>query len=218
VSPLDDRTAPGTAGEATGAGCGLYLISPPEVEAGNLAPGLEAALAAGGAVAFLLRPTHKPHGATHAAAHDLRRICAGRVAFLLQDDLDLALSLGADGVHLGDPAKVREARARLGPDRLLGASCGGSRHAAMLAGDDGADYIAFGEVGRPPQPPLLELVAWWNELFVLPCLVEGAFDGGSLGSVARAGADFIGVSDEVWRHPDGAAAGMHAARVAITGA
>ncbi|MGH6916808.1 MAG: thiamine phosphate synthase, partial [Geminicoccaceae bacterium] len=89
-------------------------------------------------------------------------------------------------------------------------------HSAMLAGDDGADYIAFGEVGRPPQPPLLELIAWWNELFVLPCLAEGAFDGGSLGAVARA--DFIGVSDEVWRHPDGAAAGVRAVREAIWGA
>jgi thiamine-phosphate pyrophosphorylase len=200
-------------GEATGAGCELYLISPAEVDAARFAPELEAALAAGGAVAFRLRLTHKPHG----VAHDLRQICANRVAFLVQDDLDLALSLGADGVHLGDPARVREARARLGPDRLLGASCGHSRHAAMLAGDDGADYIAFGEVGLPPQPPLLELIAWWHELFVLPCLGEGAFDGGSLGSVARAGADFIGVSDEVWRHPDGVVAGMRGTRQAITG-
>ena len=160
-----------------------------------------------------MRPTHP----SHEAAQALRQICAGRVAFLLEDDLDLALSLGADGVHLGDPARVREARARLAPDRLLGASCGHSRHAAMLAGDDGADYIAFGEAGRPPQPPLLELVAWWNELFVLPCLAEGAFDAAGLGSVARAGADFIGMSDEVWRHPDGAAAGVRAIREAIAG-
>ena len=200
--------------EALGAGSQLYLIGPPEVDAAALAPELEAALAAGGAVAFRLRPKHK----SHAAAHDLRQICAGRVAFLVQDDVDLALALGADGVHLGDPARVRDVRARLGPDRLLGASCGGSRHAAMLAGDDGADYIAFGEVGRRPQPPLLELIAWWSELFVLPCLAEGAFDGAGLGAVARAGADFIGVSDEVWRHPDGAAAGVGGIRQAIAGA
>ncbi len=116
-----------------------------------------------------------------------------------------------------DPARVREARARLGPDRLLGASCGHSRHAAMLAGDDGADYIAFGEVGRPPQPSLLELIAWWNELFVLPCLAEGAFDDAGLGAAARAGADFIGVSDEVWRHPDGAAAGVRGLLATIAG-
>jgi thiamine-phosphate pyrophosphorylase len=215
VSPPDDRTAPKATGEATGAGCQLYLISPPEIDAGRFAPELEAALAVDGAVAFLLRPWRSGQEAAHEAAPALRQICAGRVAFLLQDDLDLALSLGADGVHLRDPARVREARARLGPDRLLGASCGHSRHAAMLAGDDGADYIAFGEAGRPPQPPLLELIAWWNELFVLPCLAEGAFDDGALGPVAGAGADFIGVSDEVWRHPDGVAAGVRGMLQAI---
>jgi thiamine-phosphate pyrophosphorylase len=206
---------PEAAGEAAGAGCQPYLISPPEVDAERFAPELEAALAAGGAAAFLLRPTHPSHAAAHETARILRQICAGRVAFLLEDDLDLALSLGADGVHLGDPARVRAARARLGPERLLGASCGHSRHAAMLAGDDGADYIAFGEVGRPPRPSLLELIAWWNELFVLPCLAEGAFDDGALGPVAGAGADFIGVSDEVWRHPDGVAAGVRGMLQAI---
>jgi thiamine-phosphate pyrophosphorylase len=195
--------------EATGEaprGAQLYLISPPEGGPAGLAQDLDVALSAGGIVAFRLRPASMPH----AAAQALRQICAGRVAFLLQDDVDLALALGADGVHLGDPAGVRAARARLGPDRILGASCGRSRHAAMLAGEDGADYIAFGEVGRRPQPPLFELIAWWNELFVLPCLLQGAFDEASLELAAHA--DFIGVSDEVWRHPDGAAAGVRALR------
>jgi thiamine-phosphate pyrophosphorylase len=195
------------------AGCQLYLISPRASGLESVAADLEAAVSAGGAVAFLLRaPQPEP------AARSLRQICAGRVAFLLQDDVDLALALGADGVQLGDPAKVREARARLGADRILGASCGYSRHAAMLAGEDGADYIAFGEFGRPPRPSLLELIEWWNELFVLPCLAEGAFDDDSLRAAARAGADFIGVCDEVWNHPEGAAAGASAVRKAIAGA
>jgi thiamine-phosphate pyrophosphorylase len=198
--------------ETGAAGSQVYLIGPFELDAARFAAELEAALAAGGAVALLLRGVREPD----AAAQELRRICAGRVAFLVQDDLELALALGADGVHLGDPARVRETRARLGPDRLLGASCGHSRHAAMLAGDDGADYIAFGEVGRPPRPSLLELIAWWNGLFVLPCLAEAAFDDAGLGAAARAGADFIGVSDEVWRHPEGAAAGMRRIRQAVS--
>jgi thiamine-phosphate pyrophosphorylase len=203
--------------EIAAGGCQLYLIGPRAIDA-RFAPALEAALAAGGAVAFRLHPAQAAPAPEHEALRALQQICAGRVAFLIQDDLDLALALGADGVHLSDPAKVGEARARLGPARILGASCGRSRHAAMLAGEDGADYIAFGEGGRPPVPPLLELIAWWSELFVLPCLAEGAFDGGSLASVARAGADFVGVSDEVWRHPDGAAAGMRGLLEAIAGA
>jgi thiamine-phosphate pyrophosphorylase len=199
--------------EIATAGCQLHLIGPRASDLERVAAALAAALSAGGAVAFLLRAPQPEH-----AARSLQQICAGRVAFVLQDDVDLGLALGADGVHLGDPAKVREARARLGPDRILGASCGYSRHAAMLAGEDGADYIAFGEPGRPPRPALVELIEWWSELFVLPCLAEGAFDDGGLRSVARAGADFIGVCDEVWDHPEGAAAGVRAVRAAIAGA
>ncbi|HEX5078198.1 MAG TPA: thiamine phosphate synthase [Geminicoccaceae bacterium] len=200
-------------GQETGAGCQVYLIGPPAADLEVLAPALEAALAAGDIVAFRLRAA----AAAPETAQALQRICAGRVAFLLQDEVDLALALGADGVHLGDPTRVREARARLGPDRILGASCGGSRHAAMLAGEDGADYIAFGELGRPPRPELLELIEWWSELFVLPCLAEGAFDRGELERLAGS-ADFIGVSDKVWRHPDGAAAGVRSMLDTIAGA
>ncbi len=172
---------------------------------------LEAALGACSPAAFRLRATQ----AEDAAA--LRSICAGRTAFLIEDDVALALALGADGVHLSDPAGVGAARARIGPDRILGASCGGSRHAAMLAGEDGADYIAFGEHGRV-LPALLELVAWWSELFVLPCLAEGAFDAGSVAPLVGAGADFIEVSGAVWDHPDGAAAAAGRIQEAIAGA
>jgi thiamine-phosphate pyrophosphorylase len=88
----------------------------------------------------------------------------------------------------------------------------------MVAGDAGADYIAFGDPGRPPTAEVHELVAWWSELFVLPSLAEGAFDAAGCGRAARAGADFVGVRDAVWQHPDGPAAGVRAIREAIAGA
>jgi thiamine-phosphate pyrophosphorylase len=195
------------------AGCQPYLVSPPEL-APDFAAALDGALGACRAAAFRLQVA--PDGARGAAA--LQEVCAGRTAFLIQDDVALALALGADGVHLRDPAGVAAARARLGPDRILGASCGRSRHAAMLAGDDGADYIAFGEPGCALQPPVLELVTWWSELFVLPCLAEGAFDDGSCAPLVGAGADFIAVGAAVWDHPDGAAAGAGRIQEAIAGA
>jgi thiamine-phosphate pyrophosphorylase len=190
----------------------LYLIGPQGLDPERVASDLEAALQVGGITAFLLG------GAPPGAAPALQQVCAGRTAFLIEDDLDLTLALGADGLHLTDPSRVRDARGRLGPDRILGASCGHSRHAAMLAGEDGADYIAFGEAGLGPQPALLDLLAWWSGLFVLPCLALGMLDGASCAPVARAGADFIGVSDAVWHHPDGAAAGVCSLRDVIAGA
>jgi thiamine-phosphate pyrophosphorylase len=173
---------------------------------------LDAALGACSAAAFRLRAAQGEPDATA-----LQAVCAGRTAFLIEDDVALALALGADGVHLCDPAGVGAARARLGQGRILGASCGTSRHAAMLAGEDGADYIAFGEPGCA-LPFLLELLAWWSELFVLPCLAEGAFDAGSCAPLVEAGADFIGVGAVVWDHPDGAGAGARRIQEAIAGA
>lgn len=193
------------------ADCQLYLISPP-VLAPDFARALEAALGACSPAAFRLR------GPQEADAPALQAICAGHTAFLVEDDVGLALALGADGVHLSDPARTRDARARLGSDRILGASCGTSRHAAILAGEDGADYIAIGELGCALQPSLLEMIAWWSELFVLPCLAEGAFDATSCAPIGGAGADFIAVSEAVWDHPDGAAAGAGRIQEAIVGA
>jgi len=179
--------------------------------AADFAAALDAALGACDAAALRLL------AAQEADAVALQAVCAGRTAFLIEDDVALALALGADGVHLSDPAQVRDARARLGPERILGASCGSSCHAAMLAGEDGADYIAFGEDGCA-RPALLELIAWWSELFVLPCLAEGAFDDGGIAPLVTAGADFVAVSGAVWDHPDGAAAGASRIQQAIAGA
>ncbi len=164
-----------------------------------------------------------PNGAAiAAAATHLRPVCGARgVAFLLQDEVDRALELGADGVHLGSPEAVAAARAALGAQRILGASCDRSREAAVVAGEAGADYIAFGAPDRPPDAPpdaaVVELVDWWSGLFVLPCLVDGDTAVQDCPALARAGADFIGVSSGVWRHPAGPAAAVAELRRAIAG-
>jgi thiamine-phosphate pyrophosphorylase len=85
----------------------------------------------------------------------------------------------------------------------------------MVAGDAGADYIAFGDPERPPTVELGELIAWWSELFVLPCLVESAASLTDCRTLARAGADFIGVAAIVWQDPRGPAEGIADLRRAI---
>jgi thiamine-phosphate pyrophosphorylase len=212
--------SPGRAAPEPGAppGCQLLLISPPELDPASFEPELAAALAAGGSAGFLLRLADPERAAMRAAARRLRPVCGARsVAFLLQDDVDLALETGADGVHLGAPGAVAATRAALGPERILGVACGGSRDAAMVAGDAGADYIAFGDPGRPPAAEVHELVAWWSELFVLPCLAEGAASVADCSALASAGADFIAVSALVWQDARGPAASVAELRRAIAG-
>jgi thiamine-phosphate pyrophosphorylase len=87
----------------------------------------------------------------------------------------------------------------------------------MVAGDAGADYIAFGDPGRPPTAEVHELVAWWSELFVLPCLAEGAASLADCAALASAGADFIAVSALVWQDARGPAASVAELRRAIAG-
>ena len=198
------------------AGCQLLLISPPHLEPDPFARQLADALLQGGVAGFLLR---LQAGATaiRAAAAALAPVCAEHgVALILQDDLELALELGADGLHLGSGAsKLEAARAALGRERILGVSCGTSRHLAMVAGEQGADYIAFGDPGEPPDPELVELIGWWSEVFVLPCLAEADITTETCVPLVGAGADFIAGARAVWQHPKGPAQGVRALQRAI---
>jgi thiamine-phosphate pyrophosphorylase len=204
------------AAPAAAGACQPLLISPPQLDPAAFAAALEAALAAGGAAGFLLRLAEPERAPLRAAAARLQPVCAVReVAFLLQDDVALALKLGADGVHLSNASSVAAARQALGAERILGAACGASRHAAMVAGDAGADYIAFGDPEGPLSDALGELIGWWSELFVLPCLAEGDLALADCATLARRGADLVGVSRLVWQHPDGPGRAMTAVLAAL---
>lgn len=138
---------------------------------------------------------------------------AASVAFFVEDDVDLALDVLADGVFLGDQAVVGATRERLGDDRILGAAVGRSRHVAMTAGEQGADIVAFGDEGASPDEEIFELIQWWRSTTVLPCVAYAA-NAEEVARLAGAGTDFIAVSTAIWDHPDGpvsAAADLSAA-------
>jgi thiamine-phosphate pyrophosphorylase len=202
------------------AGCQLLLLGPPHYEPGRLAEQLDAVLAVGGIAGFVLA-IGSPDQPDSLAARlaPLRAVCARRgTAFLVRDDVGLALEIEADGVHLGNAAAVPASRAKLGTERILGVSCGRSRDAAMVAGDAGADYVGFGDRGRRPDPELYELLRWWSELFVLPCLAEAAATAEDGVALARAGADFATAGEDVWSDPAGAAVAVRVLREALASA
>ena len=94
-------------------------------------------------------------------------------------------------------------RKALGPDLILGADCGDSRHAAMVAGELEVDYVAFD--GRA-----LDTLAWWAELMELPCVALGGVTLDSAPALVEAGVDFLAPGSAVWHHPKGAAAAVAA--------
>ena len=190
----------------------FYLISPQDV-AGAFPDRLKAALEPGVASAFQLRVKDVDEHELARLAEPLQRICADAdVAFIVNDSMALARRIGADGVHLGQSdGDVREARALLGPGAQIGRTCHDSRHLAMQAGEDGADYVAFGAfyetTTKPshyrPQPAIL---SWWSTLFEIPCVAIGGITPENAKPLVDAGADFIAVCQAVWGKDDPAAA------------
>jgi thiamine-phosphate pyrophosphorylase len=122
-------------------------------------------------------------------------------ALLLQDRAALAIKLGADGAHLLGSQALREGIALLKPGLIAGAGGLATRHDAMRAGEAGADYVMFGEPDtagkRPSFSAVVERVAWWAEIFEVPCVgYAGSLD--EVPPLIAAGADFIALADTVW--------------------
>ena len=190
--------------------CRLYLISPPKLSAANFVTPLREALDVGDVASFQLRLKDLDDDGIRRATDLLRPIVqAHGTAFILNDRPDLAAELGCDGVHVGqEDASYADARAAMGPSRIVGVTCHDSRHLAIEAAEAGADYVAFGaffptKTKDPKTHADIELLKWWSELTVVPCVAIGGITIANAPSLIAAGADFLAVSAGVWEHPDG---------------
>ena len=197
-------------------GCRLYLITPSTLAPARFRDTLAQALDAGDVAAVQLRLKDWSDEDLLRAVDLLRPVAQDRgIAFLLNDRPDLAVRSGCDGAHVGqDDMAVVQARSVLG-DRMLGVTCHASRDLAMVAGERGADYVAFGaffpsSTKAPPAMAETGILAWWSDLMELPCVAVGGITPANCAPLVAAGADFLAVSAAVWSHPDGAAAGVRA--------
>jgi thiamine-phosphate pyrophosphorylase len=210
---------------ATGEGCRVYLITPERFDPAPFADLLAAALDGGDVAAVQLRLKDVDDDTWRRTTDVLRPVSQSReVAFLLNDRADLVVQTGCDGAHVGqDDMPAKEARRLMGPDLTLGVTCKGSRDLAMRAGEDGADYVAFGaffpsgtkQVTNHVDP---EILRWWSDLMELPCCAIGGITPENCGPLVRAGADVLAVVGCIWNHPGGPAAGVKALNAAIRAA
>jgi thiamine-phosphate pyrophosphorylase len=135
---------------------------------------------------------------------------------LINDRPDLAKKSGSDGVHLGqEDGDIKAARALLGEEASIGVTCHDSRHLAMIAGEQGADYVAFGaffptDTKQAKASASADLLKWWVEATTLPCVAIGGITPENASPLIAAGADFIAVSSGVWQHPEGPKAAIKA--------
>ena len=200
----------------------LYLITPPQFELEVFAPTLDETLQEGDIACLQIR-LKQPDGSPvedDTVRRAVEILCPlaqqHNVAVLLNDRPDLARDLGCDGVHIGqNDMDYRQARTLLGENAIIGVTCHASRHLAMLAGDAGADYVAFGaffdtKTKDTIARPSLDILTWWQEVMEPPCVAIGGITPENGGTLAAAGADFLAVSGGVWQHPEGPVAAVRA--------
>jgi thiamine-phosphate pyrophosphorylase len=124
-------------------------------------------------------------------------------------------------VHVGQSdTPYAQARRLMGRDRIVGVTCHDSRHLAMEAAEQGADYVAFGaffptstkDAATRAEPEILSV---WQETMETPCVAIGGITADTARGLAAAGADFLAVSAGVWSHPAGEAEAVRALNAAI---
>jgi thiamine-phosphate pyrophosphorylase len=175
--------------------CQLYLLT--ETHQGAIQQ-LAAALDAAPVAAVLVRSTPDATIDATVARSLVELVQARGVAALIEGDADLAQTIKADGVHLpyGEDIAQRFANTRemLGSGGMIGVDAGGSRHAAMEMAEAGADYVAFGTTESDAEFNKDELLAWWSEIFQVPCVAFDVADAAAAEALARTGVDFVGVT------------------------
>jgi thiamine-phosphate pyrophosphorylase len=196
----------------------LYLITPLVSDGAAFAPVLEAALGACPVACVLVRTA--PMDAT--ARRQGVRVLVGvaqrhGAACLVENDLDLVRDADADGVHLAaTDTALAAALLSLQPAQIVGAGGLTTRDAAMTAGEAGVDYLRFGgPASAEPHPAVVERVAWWAEIFNVPCVGYAETLGG-IADLVRAGADFVALCDAVFEDPRGAAVALREASAILS--
>jgi len=188
----------------------LYLITPPKIDLDIFADTLVTALESGEIACVQLRLKDVNDDTVRRACEKLQPLVQDRdIAFVLNDRPDLAKEMGCDGVHIGqDDTPYKKAREIMGKDAIIGVTCHDSKHLAMIAGEQGADYVAFGafyptdtkQAKTKAEPWILE---WWTTMFEIPCVAIGGITTDNATPLIKAGADFLAVCGGIWNHSKG---------------
>lgn len=188
---------------------GLYAITDPQLTPPpTMVQQVQAALA-GGARIIQLRDKSRDSALRLRLARQLRDLTAQHHALLIiNDDVDLCIAVQADGVHLGqEDLALVQARDRLGPDCIIGATCHGSVELAELALQDGADYLAFGRFfpssTKPDAPPAdLAAIGEFVRRCPVPTVAIGGITLNNAAPLLEAGFAMLAVVNDVFGAAD----------------
>ena len=190
---------------------GLYAITDNRLLADRLLPAVEAALQGGAQIIQYRDKSVSNHDwqRRQDEASALLALCRRyHVPLLINDDVDLAVAIGADGVHLGQgDGSLVTARIRLGADAIIGVTCHDQISLAETAARDGASYVAFGAMFASGTKPLaqlcpLALLTRARAQLALPLVAIGGITPDNAASVIHAGAQGLAVIASLWQAPD----------------
>lgn len=187
---------------------GLYAITPNEGDSGRLRDMVEAGIA-GGASLVQYRNKRANSKLRHDQSRLLLELCRRhQVPLIINDEVNLCLEIGADGVHIGaTDGNLQEVRAQLGNDRILGASCYNSLTLATRAQSEGADYIAFGACFPSATKPEalraeLSLFGRGRDVLHIPMVAIGGITLDNASLAIEAGADALAVIGALFESDD----------------
>lgn len=189
----------------------IYLVTPRAFETESFLPQLARVLDGAEIACLRLALASEDVDDVARAADACREAAHARdVPLVIERHVGLVERLGLDGLHLPDgPRQMRDSRAALGGEAIVGAFCGTSRHDGMTAGEIGADYISFGPVGDSGlgdgKRAERDLFAWWSQMIELPVVAEGALDRALVEALAPV-TDFFAIGAEIWGAEDPLAA------------
>lgn len=183
---------------------GLYAITPDAGDTAGLV-GMTRDALAGGTRLVQYRSKAADEGLRLEQARALAHLCREfDVPLIINDHIDLALEVGADGVHLGrEDAPISRARLELGHEKIIGISCYNTLESAMEAERNGANYVAFGAFFASLTKPdavvaSVDLLQQGNLELRIPIVAIGGINSDNAAQLISAGADALAVSNALF--------------------
>ncbi len=187
---------------------GLYAITPDLLDTGALRGVAEQALA-GGVRLMQYRNKIADQSLLREQARQLQQLCrAHGAAFIINDHLEIAIELDADGLHVGqEDVSVSQTRHQLGCDKIIGVSCYNRLDLAIQAQKEGADYVAFGAfytsvTKQNTVTAPIDLLCQAKQKIVAPVVCIGGINLTNATTLIEQGCDAIAVSNALFQAKD----------------
>ncbi len=187
---------------------GLYAITDPELMGADLVAKAEQAIL-GGINILQYRNKTMPLKQQEQEALSLSKLCHQHgITFIINDNVELAIKVNADGVHLGQKdTQFQAARKRLGENKIIGVTCNNQIEFALTAQEQGADYVAFGRFynskTKPSAPHAeISLLTEARKQITVPIVAIGGITPESAPSLLNEGVDMLAVIQSIFGQTD----------------